>query len=97
MLVFWLSFLLSDLMPIATALMHGSVAMEKEKKKKKRREKRELNKEQREKEKSKEEDKNCESIQITTWHVFIYWRKSSVLRPLRTEIKLYKPLACLKD
>ena len=45
MLVFWLSFLLSDLMPIATALMHGSVAMEKEKKKKKRREKRELNKE----------------------------------------------------
>ena len=35
MLVFWLSFLLSDLMPIATALMRGSVAMEKEKKKKK--------------------------------------------------------------
>ena len=34
MLVFWLSFLLSDLMRIATALMHGSVAMEKEQKKK---------------------------------------------------------------
>ena len=33
-----------------------------------------------EREKSKEEDKNCESSQITTWHVFIGWRKSSVLR-----------------
>ena len=87
MLVFWLSFLLSDLMPIATVLMHGLVwgrAMDLmlwKRKKKKRCEKRELQREWREKEKFKEEeDKNCESSQVTTWHVFIGWRKISVLR-----------------
>ena len=50
----------------------GFDAMEK---KKKRHEKRELQREQRER-KSKEENKNYE---ITTWHVFISWRKRSVL------------------
>ena len=60
--------------------MHGSVQgraldLMLWKKKKKRHEKRELQREQRER-KSKEENKNYE---ITTWHVFIGWRKSSVL------------------
>ena len=35
--------------------------------------------------KHKEEDKNCE---ITTWHIFIGWCKSSVLRQLLIEFKL---------
>ena len=30
--------------------------------------------------KFKKEDKNCEKRQITTWHVFIGWHKSNVLR-----------------
>ena len=38
--------------------------------------------------KSQEEDKNWEISQITMWHVFIGWRKSSVLRQFRTEFKL---------
>ena len=39
--------------------------------------------------KSKKEDKNCEKRQITTWHVFIGWRKSNVLCQFRTEFKLF--------
>jgi len=49
-------------------------------KKKKKNARRESYRGNGEREKSKEEDKNCESSQITTWHVFIGWCKSSVLR-----------------
>ena len=65
---------------------NGFNAMEKGKKKKDAR--RESSEGTERETKSKKEDKNCEKRQITTWHVFIGWRKSIVLRQLQTEFKL---------
>ena len=57
------------------------------KKKKKMQEER-VQRERREKQNPKKEDKNCEKRQITTWHVFIGWHKSNVLRQFLTKFKL---------
>ena len=79
-------------MPIATMLMHGSVwgrAMDLMLWKRKKKDARRESSEGKEREtKSKKEDKNCEKRQITTWHVFIGWRKNNVLRQFRTKFKL---------
>ena len=64
---------------------NGFDAMEKGKKKKDAR--RESSEGTERETKSKKEDKNCEKKQITTWHVFIGWRKSNVLCQFRTEFK----------
>ena len=59
----------------------------KKKKKKKKDARRESSEGTERETKSKKEDKNCEKRQITTWHVFIGWRKSNVLCQFRTEFK----------
>ena len=72
---------------ISAGKSNGFDAMEKEKKKKKDARSESSEGTERER-KSQEEDKNWEISQITMWHVFIGWRKSSVLRQFRTEFKL---------
>ena len=66
---------------------NGFDAMEKGKKKKKRDARRESSEGTDRETKSKKEDNNCEKKQITTWHVFIGWRKSNVLCQFQTEFK----------